>query len=227
MMYARYIGEFRDVKNNLWEVKIMQESESSFPNIGILSFPYETPLEIEWLSTSKEEVVCGSIATLTLLSPNDRTYEDLYSIEVGKIRLEVYKNTMLYWSGILDTEFYEEPYSMMQDYEVSFTFSDFGILDRLKFDLSGILSLEEIINYTLSRSKIIYNTLNNEFITTSIPSLVNSELLKDLSIRADNFYDEDGEANTLYEVIEGILQPLALRIIQKNGIIYIYYLNGA
>ena len=31
----------------------------------------------------------------------------------------------------------------------------------------------------------------------------------------------------MYEVIEGILQPLALRIIQKNGIIYIYDLNGA
>lgn len=47
-----------------------------------------------------------------------------------------------------------------------------------------------------------------------------------LAVRSENFYDEDAEPSTLKEVIEGIMQPLALRMIQRNGKVYVYDLNG-
>ncbi len=225
MMYERYRGRFYSLKNVRWEVSILQDGDAAFSTVGALRFPFEEPLLIEWAETAKEDVICGSTATLTLLSPGDRTYEDLYTIEVGRIRLDVYHDGLLYWSGVLDPEFYEEPYIVNSNYEVTLTFSDFGILDRLKYDLSGVRTLENILLYSLSRSRLLYTELNQDYLSTCLQGSVRATLGK-LSIRSDNFYDEDGEASSLYEVVEGILCPLGLRLIQKNGKIWVYDLNG-
>lgn len=225
-MSLRYSGEFLSTRNVRWRVDIYQRSETPFASVGELRFPADSPLKIEWKHTDKEEVVCGSTATLTLLSPGDRTYEDLYTIRPGDIRLEVFRNDALYWSGTLDPEFYEEPYAYFSQYEVTLTFSDFGILDRYNFDLSGIRSLQYVLEYALHTSGIRYNTINQQYITTSFTSGGAPLTLNDLSVYSDNFYDEDGEPSTLYEVLEGILQPLGLRMQQKNGTVWVYDLNG-
>jgi len=210
----------------MWQVSIMLESDTPFTIIGELRFPADEPLVIEWEEQSKEQPIISSVATLTLLSPGDRTYENLYTIAVGKIRMDVYRNGRLYWSGALDPEFYEEPYATEQDYEVSLTFSDFGILDRLNYDLFGMQTLREIVSYSLGRSTIHYGALNEQFISTSLATTGSAMSLSDLKVRSDNFYDEDGEPLSLRKVLEGILQPLALRIEQRNGKIWVYDLNG-
>ena len=225
MKYLRYMGEFLSVSGVVWRAEILQESEAEFKTIGQLTFPSEAPLIIEWQRENKENVVCGSTATLKIISPGDRTYEDLYSIEVGRIRLDVYRNNTLYWSGAIDPEFYEEPYERANGYEVSLTFSDFGILDRIKYDLTGIRTLREIVQYALERAGVQYTDIDTKYISTKFSdgtTVANGGL----SVRSDNFIDEDGEASTLYEVLEGILQPLAIRIIQRSGKICLYDLNG-
>ena len=219
------MGEFLSVSGVAWRVEILQEADAEFAAVGALEFPADEPLVIEWERKSKEEVVCGSVATLKLISPGDRTYEDLYTIEVGRIRMDVYRDSALYWSGAIDPEFYEEPYERVQGYEVSLTFSDFGILDRLKYDLTGMRTLRDIVSYAMQRAGILYSGLNTDYITTMFTggaSIANGGL----SVRSENFVDEDGEASTLYEVLEGILQPLAVRIVQRAGVIYMYDLNG-
>lgn len=203
----------------------MQEADTAFASVGALEFPADAPLVIEWQREDKETVILGSNATLKIISPGDRTYEDLYTIEVGRIRMDVYKNNKLYWSGALDPEFYEEPYEMANGYEVSLTFSDFGILDRIKYDLSGIQTIRDIITYALQRAVILYSGLNTDYITTTFTDGA-SITGGGISVRSENFVDEDGEASTLYEVLEGILQPLAVRIVQRAGTIYLYDLNG-
>ncbi|MEG1159196.1 MAG: hypothetical protein RSD70_02300 [Acidaminococcaceae bacterium] len=202
----------------------MQEADAAFSTIGSLDFDSE-PLIIEWKREDKENVMCGSNATLKIISPGDRTYEDMYSIEVGRIRMDVYKENALYWSGSLDPEFYEEPYEQAKGYVVQLAFSDFGILDRIKYDLSGLRTLREIVEYAIQRAGIHYGGIDANHVTTQFPggaTIANGAL----SVRSENFIDEDGEASTMEEVIEGILQPLALRIIQRQGKVYIYDLNG-
>ena len=146
MKYLRYTGEFVSVAGVVWRVEILQEADAEFATIGSLEFPADEPLVIEWGNKSKEEVICSSVATLKILSPGDRTYEDLYSIEVGRVRMDVYRDNALYWSGCIDTEFYEEPYETLNGYEVSLTFGDFGVLDRLKYDLADMQKLYAIID---------------------------------------------------------------------------------
>ena len=207
-----------------WRIDIMQEADQAFASIGVLTFEAEEALLLEWEEKSKEEVLQGCLATIQIESPGDRTYEDLYTIEVGRIRMDVYRNNVLYWSGTLDAEFYEEPYERASKYPVSLKFSDFGVLGRLKYDLAGMRTLHEIVNYCIQRAGISA-TLDESLISTSISGST-AMSLKDLKVRSDNFYDEDGEASTLQEVLEGILQPLGLRMMQRNGKVYVYDLNG-
>lgn len=224
MKYLRYTGEFVSRAGVIWKVDILQEADAPFEKIGVLDFPADAPLVLEWSREEKENVMCGSVATLKIISPGDRTYEDLYTIEVGHILLEVYRDGRKYWSGSIDPEFYEEPYETAMGYEVTLTFSDFGILDRIKYDLTGIQTLQDIVRYAIARAGLDCE-IDNSHVTTCFD---NGATIRGgaLSIRSENFIDEDGEASTLYEVLEGILQPLAIRMIQREGKVYLYDLNG-
>ena len=223
-MALRYMGEFLSRKGVVWRVEILQDNYSG--NVGQLTFEADEALVINWKHTDKEEVICGSEATLKIESPGDRTYEDLYTIEVGKIRMDVYRENSLYWSGTLDPEFYEEPYEKARYYVVTLTFSDFGILDRLKYNLSGMQTLEAILLDAIDRSKVCASLLANSYCTTYFAGTNTKATLSALSMRSENFYDEDAEPSTLKEVVTGILQPLAMKMIQRNGHIYIFDLNG-
>lgn len=222
----RYRGSFLSRAGVVWRVDILQEAAEPFATVGELTFESEEALIIDWKHQDKENVICGSEATIKIESPGDRTYEDLYTIEVGRIRMDVYRNNSLYWSGALDPEFYEEPYEKARYYVVTLTFSDFGILDRLKYNLSGMQTIRAILLDALVRSTINYGQLDTtSFCTTTFED--NTAATPDtLSVRSENFFDEDGKPNTLKEAIEGVLQPLALRMIQRNGKVYIYDLNG-
>ena len=226
MKYLRYKGEFLSISNVLWRAEIWQEAGGEFEAVGLLEFDADEPLSIEWNEKSKEEVIQGSTATLKIISPGDRTYEDLYSIEVGRVRLDIYRNNVLYWSGCIDTEFYEEPYEQLNGYTVSLSFTDFGVLERLKYDLGNMQTLYEIVSYCIGRCGINCGGIDDSLISTALTGSSKAMHLSDVKVRSDNFYDEDGEASTLTEVIEGILQPLALRMIQRAGKVYIYDLNG-
>ena len=219
-MALRYSGEFMDISGNRWGVNIFSKDWIGQP--GELTFPGSSPLIISWEETDKIAPIQGSTATLTIESPGDRTYIDLYTIESGSITLDVTRNGSLYWRGFLDPEFYEEPYEKASNYDVQLTFSDFGILDRLNFEGQGILSLDSIIKSALASSG-----LNDSYSLLCSTQLYQSPLtLNRIYISSENFYDEDGEPMTLRETIEAILQPLALRMIQRGGVITIYDLNA-
>lgn len=226
MKYLRYMGEFLSVSGVVWRAEILQEADAAFETVGSLEFDADQPLVIEWGNKSKEEVICGATATLKIISPGDRTYEDLYSIDVGRVRLDVYRNNALYWSGCIDTEFYEEPYEQLNGYTVSLSFTDLGVLDRLKYDLANMQTLYDVVSYCIGRCGINCGGIDDSLISTSLTPSGRALSLTDIKVRSDNFYDEDGDAETLKKVIEGILQPLALRMIQRAGKVYIYDING-
>lgn len=226
--YVRYMGEFLSRGGVIWRAEILQEADGPFASVGALTFEGSEPLVIEWPDTAKHEPICSSSATLRIESPADRTYEDLYSIAPGRVRLDVYRNGLLYWSGLLDPEFYEEPYERADKYPVSLTFSDFGILKRLKYNLEGVRTLEEILEHALAQSGIKYNGVDFSSYQSTDFGDGNGGVadLAALGLRSENFFDEEGEASTLEEVLKGMLQPLGLRIIQRNGMIWVYDLNG-
>ena len=103
----RYQGEFFSVAGVLWRVEIWQDADVPYPAVAELRFPAETPLVFEWAETDKLEPVQGSAATLEIVSKVNRQYKDLYTVEAGSIRMDAYRDDVLYWSGTLDPEAYE------------------------------------------------------------------------------------------------------------------------
>lgn len=224
---AIYKGGFYSVGGTLYEVEILKEGYEG--DVNEIAFGSE-PLTIEWAEVDKLEPVMSSSARLQLFSDSDRQFVGLYTVETGSVRMDVYRDGALYWSGTIDTELYEEPYAYKDGYVVEITFSDFAPLDRLRFEGSGFMTIRALINDILTKSGVRYTGLI-PYISTS-PYLYNvvnetsGSLLDTVSVQAANYYDEDGEAMSLREVLNETLRPLSLRLMQKDGNIYLYDLNA-
>lgn len=222
MKYLRYYSEFYDRENVLYRVEILQEAEKAFTPQEV-TFAGDG-VTIEWPEVKKIDPLASSGATLRLVSMTDRQFVDLYSVEACAIRMDIYRAGALYWSGTLDTELFEEPYSQADKYVTEVTFSDFGVLDRLYWEQTGIASIKSIIDTCLSATQINYTGIE-ENISTTIPN-VQGNLLENCALTLANFYDEDGEAWPIKQVLEEVLRPFALQMRQKDGKIHIYDLNS-
>ena len=226
-MRSIYKGGFYSVNNTLYEVEILKDNYAGATTE--IAFG-EDPLTIEWADVDKLEPVMSSSARIQLFSDSDRQFVGLYTVETGSVRMDVYREGSLYWSGTIDTELYEEPYAYKDGYVVEITFSDFAPLDRLRFEGSGFMTLRSLINDILAKSGVRYTGLI-PYISTS-PYLYNvvdetsGSLLDTVSVQAANYYDEDGEAMSLREVLDETLRPLSLRLTQKGGSVYLYDLNA-
>lgn len=226
----RYQGEFLSRDGVHWKVRLLQESNIPYPVVGEFHFPAEKPLVIEWKEVDKLEPVQASCATLTVVSKVDRQYIDLYTVEPGSVLLEVYRNGVLYWCGTMDTELYEEPFSYEKEYEVSMTFSDFAILERFNFSGSGVCTLEELLMDCVKNTHLstVYLTEGVTcHVSTSISDIpADSNIFKELCLHSENFYDEEEEPMTQREVLDEVLRPFALRLVQRDGSLYLYDLNA-
>lgn len=131
-----------------WKVELWRNATEDVA-ITQLKFPYDQPLTIEWEEWKPEKSIQGSMATLKVESMTDREFINYYSTRAGVILLKVYRREWglgnksgweLVWNGALDPEFYEEPYSRNDGYDVTMTFSDFGTLDRIPYSFPKLWS---------------------------------------------------------------------------------------
>lgn len=231
-MYLKYYGEFVSENNTRYRVEIHTTDSGVVPQE--IRFPYDEPLTIEWDTTDKITPIQSSMATLQILSETDRKFVDMYRIEAGSVTLSIYRAGNLYWRGTLDTEMYEEPYSYLTDYVVTLTFSDFGILDRMTYSGEGCVTLQSIVEWCLTGSKVlaagdIATRLVKHVSTTDPVCGYSGACVQDifnLLVNTENFFDDEGEAMTAEDVLTAILQPLALQIKQKGGKVYIFDINA-
>ena len=237
--HLKYFGEFVARDNAVWRVELWQESETAFDPVGELTFEADAPLLLEWGETAKEDVLQGCMATLAIESPGDRTYEGMYTTAAGSVRMDVYRTPpgadgrpqpsqagSLYWTGCMDTEFYEEPYERAARYPVELKFSDLGIWGRLKYNMAGMQSVQAILADAMSRADLEALSVDTSCVSTRLDGEESPLDFSALQVDSGNFYDEDGEAMALDEVLEGIFQPLGIRVAQRAGKLWLYDLNG-
>ncbi|RHJ76218.1 hypothetical protein [Parabacteroides sp. AM08-6] len=221
-LYKRYTAKFRDLYQVLYDVEIWQESGKAFV-IEEIQLAREA-VTIEWAKLDKLVPIRSSAATLKVLCHEDRKFTDLYTTSIKSIRLDIYRNGSLYWSGTIDTELYEEPYYTPKGYVVTLTFSDFSVLDRIKYQETGFILLKDLLD------KLVFETgINTGGVITHLSTKMGHidfvGILDGINLLSENFYDEDGEANTLKDVLEYILTPLTAHIQQKNGNIHVFDIN--
>lgn len=221
----RYWGEFRSIRDELYRIEILEETAGIHFFSKRIGFAYDHAAVIEWSDTDKLEPVQGSSLTLTLDSDTDRRFLDLYTIEVGTIRVDVLRDGKLYWSGVLDPELYEEPFSEKQNYDVTITFSDLAVLERKTWEGRGVFSVREVIDRCLAAAGFRYDELVR-LTSTALTPTAEPLSFDEVHILGENFYDEEDEALSMREVLEETLRPFALRLVQKNGRVYLYDLNA-
>lgn len=201
-----------------WTLYLMSEDDNIPVMGGYMALSADCPVEIEWHDTDLLTPVQGASLTLKLHAMDDMQYFRLHTARDGKIWISVHLDGRPYWLGTLDTELYEEPYATGRDYEVQLTFSDFGMMDRLYFGGEGIMSVREVIEYCIGKAgfdpAIIYDCT---LMRSGEEHAVNSTY-----VSVGNFYDENGSALTLRQVLDETLRPFAFRMMQRAGRIYIY-----
>lgn len=233
MKTIRYTGEFVNIKGVTWRCEIWQEGEWT-PTV--IAFDGDEPLTIEWAETDKEEVLCGATATLQVYSDIDREFVDLYAEETGAITLKTYRDGEFFWEGGIDCETYEEPYQDASGYLVTLTFTDFGQLERSVFGGAGIMSIRDYIDYArsvggLTTSRVKVSTIlhlgkfsvQDDKVVETINADDTTDLT-DIGIPASNFYsdDTDTDNDSVKDVLEAVLQPLALKMVQREGKMYVF-----
>ena len=125
MLYERYTATIFDNSSIPWTINILQESDLPYV---VEEITLDTnAFEITWDEVNKIEPVMSSNCVVDLVSELDRQFLDLYTVAYGEVRLDIYREDALCWSGCLDPEQYEEPYTGVPNYTVSLTFIDSSV----------------------------------------------------------------------------------------------------
>ena len=214
MKHLRYYADWLSRDNVAYRIEIWQEAAEAYEPRGVTLSA--EPVTIEWGECDKFEPVAGSSATVNLISMSDREFADLYTVEPCAIRLDIYRGGGLYWSGTLDTELFEEPYSYDNRYVTTVTFSDFAVLDRLRWDKTDAMTLGAVLDTCVGAAGINHAGWVRH-VSTSRNADGTGDILSECTISGMNFYDEDGEAWSMREVLDEVLRPFALRLRQKGG----------
>lgn len=240
MYHLRYEGSFLSHSDVSWTVQIFQVAEEAFPEVGELRFDAEEPLVVEWEDVKKQGTVQGSTLTLQLDSPSDREYVHLYTISPRGVQVRVFREEVLWWVGVMDSELYEEPYERENHYTVTLTFSDFAIADRLLLDQTGTVTLFELLHSLFKRGALFtkevsenqtilefHARLDTSLISTTLPEEEEAKLTPQrVAVSVSSFKEDEEEPETLRGALEKVMQPLGLRLVQKAGKLWLYDLNG-
>jgi len=198
----------------------------------------EDPLYIEIAEEKVDSSVSGSGLTLNLISETPLQYLDLYSVDIFAHKVNLYRDSVLIWTGWLDSEMYNEEYNEFTNYPISFTANDgLSLLKRLKYrnqttevNYRGLETAWQAIIKILESNRVEYTSIN--FMTSHIlinrsnqviPA-VDETLLHNVIVNQDNFIDELLEVKDSREVLESILQPFGLRLKMslEDASLYIY-----
>jgi hypothetical protein len=183
----------------------------------------------------KFQTVRGTGCEINLLSPTDRKFFDgLYHTQMKEFMIKHYIDDVINWVGYLNSELVRESYSEETNYPFQITGNDgFSLMDRLQFlqndgtKYTGMLSMFDLLQIALDRIGLPYENIYICLTTTFVGQVqaLGDSILHESYLDCANFYNEDGEAETMRKVIEGCLSPFGAVITQIGGSIYITDVN--
>ncbi len=160
-------------------------------------------------------------------------------IEIVQIT-PIYTQELVRWLGYLNSEMYEEPFNEYDNYLVNFTGNDgLALLDRLNYVTSDGSRIDTIGSNWTTMFNVFYKiglpyTKLYVGLSTTIPNTtigLEETIFHHIYTNPDNWYNEDGEAESVRTVLESILQPLGAFIFTYDGSVYItdnnYLMSGS
>lgn len=228
-MNIRYYHDFIGDDDVLNRLEILKDSSTTPKAVEAT----RSPFILAYQEVKKLNPIQGSQATLGLISETNFQFADLHTEDVQGYAVKFYRAGKLHWVGWLDAELYNEQISAVPPYEVEFSAADFNIWERLKYrDVSEkaytdivplIVHLKrcfEKLNLPFQKLYIGCTTVPNDVVMSA-----SETSLHVLHMMSANFYDEDNEPMTCREVVESVLQPFGLTMVQKDANVYVYDYN--
>lgn len=160
-----------------------------------------------------EDIVGSSRLEFTLIAETDGQYRDLYTTSATGIKVELLKGSEVIFSGYLDSEIYEEDYNTQRNYPIDFKAGNIKILKRIDFDLNGKHSVKTILQHCLNKLGMALNYSSS----LKSGSINSGDFIANTSV----FY-KDGEYTSCFDVIESVLQSLALRSMVIGNTFYVF-----
>lgn len=228
-MNVRYFHEFKGRGNISYRFEILSPDAGTSKEVTGTSAPFVLKYE----PVKKLSPVRGAQATLELISERAFQFTDLHTDDMQGYQVRFYRDRQIYWIGWLDSELYTERLSAYPPYDVQFSAADFNIWERLKYQDMEDVKYADIVPL-IAHLKRCFAKLNLPFKKlyigcTTIPegiTMSDAETpLHVLYMMSQNFYDEDNEPMTCRAVVESILQPFGLMMVQKDSNVYIYDYN--
>ena len=227
-----YYATFADVDKNTYKLSILElnytgaTQEVRLVTAPVITYP-QIQLGYDWVFSSGIE--------FDLLSVTDRQYIHLFTNELQKFKVIIYKKNssgvynIIHWKGFLDTEIYSEELNRKSNYPVRLTGNDgLKLLDNYKYldssgnSYGGITDYLTIITNCLTKIdfdtnvKIAMNKSTTIYSTgaTYLPSSNICPLSKFYG-NNNNYYDEEGEPMSCYDVLTSVLKSFQLYIFQN------------
>jgi hypothetical protein len=224
-----YYNEFKGLDGILNRVEILSEVSGidEYVKTG------KSPFVLRYADVMKLDPVHTAQATIHLISQYDFQFISLHTDDMQGYRVDFYRGGILFWTGWLDSELYNEVLSKSSPYEVEFSASDFNITERLKYindsdaKYSDIVPVMTHIKRCLDKLKLPFGKIYIGCTTTIEGISLNSSetALHKSYVTSSNFYDEDGKPMSCREVLDNCLRPFALMMVQKDGNVYVYDYN--
>lgn len=223
----KYFYTFVNKLSTTITVEIWEDSEATITATRI--YADLNPAILKY-ANKLEDSVWASGAELEVLSETDRQFIGLYTNDMLKYQVRIYRaGEYLAWCGYLDTENYEESFSDTHNYPVRFTANDgFALLSRIKFTYfngNSYVKYEGIDSMWLILMRVLYKIkLPWDFIyvgvSASIPEVeldTDETIFEHLYLNTANYYNEDDEPESCRTVLEEMLKPFCAFIIQTGG----------
>jgi hypothetical protein len=184
----------------------------------------DEPFVVHWEPAEKFQPIIASQATFTLMSEENFQFVDLFTDNLQRYQVRFFSITgglsTIQWVGWLNTETYREHLPDNAEgenfvYGVEFLASDFNVLSSMKFldvengggKYQGLKSYRWYLNLIL-RDRLFLTSYDPVVdISTYFLNLPFWEYCDHIFVNAANWYDEDGEAMSLWEVLEELLRP--------------------
>lgn len=228
--FKQYILPFKGFGGNDYEVQLWHHTDVNEGTNTVELTGMVNPFIVDYPEVNKLTPIRGSGAELNILSETNMQFLNLYHIDWQEWEVRLLRGSTVIWNGWLDTELYTEDYSETTNYPIQFTANDgFALLERYKFVESngdpylGLKSQWDVLTIILDKIGLNHTYLNVNLSTTfsDFSGSASSTILHETYINCSNYYDEDGEAMTMREVLEGTLRPYGAYIQHIESNLYI------
>lgn len=221
----RYYGNFRsEKKNQFWRVEVHEKNYLGNAEEVLLT---ANPLMVTWEKQGDDfyETVKASEANCSIFCTEQFKFTNLFTSQARKFRMDIFRNTVLYWRGYVVPDTYSEAFSA-PPYHVDVKAVDgFSNLDNVPFlddgekQYTGRKSLLELITLCVNSLELDL-TLSDWFDLYPEGGDEGVSALSQIYLNMSDLYLAYPDA-TMRDIIDICLLPMGGQIFQSAGSINI------